>query len=290
MQEWAQAGQAETSGDLNGALAKYNAIAAKPGPYKDQAPQHIKEITARLQATQAKGKWDAALQAENAGHLDDAVTQYTSLLAVPDYKDQAQTHIQQIKEKQAAAADQVRFDDAVKKQNSGDLKGAAEEFKSLLARRPDAADRYATVVALIAEANKPKPETPKPNPGPGPGPQNPPPNPTARTPVVTLLPSGPYVPWTRPVAKGQIVPDNSVEGGLKPVPSMTAVAAAPAGASVVLKINIDPNGNVTPDRVLTDNNGLSPQVMEAAKGWKFNPPTVKGGKSVSTSISVKVAF
>ena len=285
MQEWAAAGQAETSGDLKGALAKYNAIAAKPGPYKDQAPQHIKDITAKIQATEAKGKWDAALQAESAGHLDDAVTQYTSLLAVPDYKDQAQTHIQQIKEKQAAAADQIKFDDAVKKQNSGDLKGAAEEFKSLLARRPDAADRYATVVAMIAEASKPKP-----NPGPGPGPPNPPPNPAARTPVVVLLPSGQYQAWTRPIPKGGIVPDSSVEGGVKPVPSMPPVAGAPAGAFVVLKINIDPNGNVTPDRVLTDPNGLSPQVMEAAKGWKFTPPTIKGGKSVSTSISVRVTF
>jgi hypothetical protein len=38
-----------------------------------------------------------------------------------------------------------------------------------------------------------------------------------------------------------------------------------------------------------DDYGLGPQVMAAAKGWKFQPPTVKG-KPVSTTIQVKVAF
>ncbi|MGD1105144.1 MAG: TonB family protein [Terriglobia bacterium] len=87
-----------------------------------------------------------------------------------------------------------------------------------------------------------------------------------------------------------IVPDINVDGGLKPINlAMPPMAGAPAGAYVVLTINIDPNGNVTPTRMIADVYGLGPQVMAAAKGWKFNPPTVRG-KPVSTIIQVKVIF
>ena len=109
-------------------------------------------------------------------------------------------------------------------------------------------------------------------------------------PVVTLLTSGEYQPLNRPVQKGMIVPDINVDGGLKPINlAMPPMAGAPAGAYVVLTINIDPNGNVTPTRMIADVYGLGPQVMAAAKGWKFNPPTVRG-KPVSTIIQVKVIF
>ena len=40
---------------------------------------------------------------------------------------------------------------------------------------------------------------------------------------------------------------------------------------------------------MADDNGLAPQVMAAAKGWKFEPPTVNG-TLVSSSIQVMVMF
>jgi TonB family protein len=106
-----------------------------------------------------------------------------------------------------------------------------------------------------------------------------------------MIPSGDFQRWNGPVTKGMMLPDNSVEGGLKPLTSLSipAIAGAPAGATVVFIINIDPNGNVTPARKTVDDYGLGPQVMAAAKAWKFNPPMVKG-KPVSTNIQVKVSF
>jgi serpin B len=109
-------------------------------------------------------------------------------------------------------------------------------------------------------------------------------------PVVTLLPSGEYRPRQGPVEKGQSVPDYNVEGGLKPVNlAMPPVAGAPAGASVLLMIDIGPNGNVTSTRVLADVCGCGPQVEDAAMRWKFKPPTIKG-QPVSTRTTVKVIF
>jgi hypothetical protein len=109
-------------------------------------------------------------------------------------------------------------------------------------------------------------------------------------PEVRLIPSGDFQPWNAPVTEGQMLPDNSIEGGLKPINlAMPPVAGSPTGAVIVLVIRIDPNGNVNPVRYLPDDNGLGPQVMAAAKGLKFEPPIVKG-KPVSTSIQVKVTF
>jgi hypothetical protein len=111
-----------------------------------------------------------------------------------------------------------------------------------------------------------------------------------RYPVVTLIPSGDFQRWNGPVTKEQMLPDNSIEGGLKPVGTLTVPPMdAPAKAFVIFIITIDPNGNVTPGRKTSDDNGLGPQVMATAKGWKFYPPMVKG-KPVSTSITVKVTF
>jgi len=284
--EFDAAVQAENNNDLPGALDKFKAIAAKGGTFGAEATKHIQGINDKQAALSADRDWKAALQAENADP-NGALAQFKAIAGRPGpYKDQAAAHIQAINDKIASAADQAKFDDAVKKQNSGDLKGAAEEFKALLGKRPDAADRYAAVVAMIADANKPKPPvTPPTTPTTTPTPTSTAP----RSGTVALLPTGPYQAWTRPIQKGQIVPDNSVEGGLKPVNDAMPPIAAPAGAFVIFTINIDPEGNVTPVRYLSDNNGLSPQVMAAAKAWKFNPPTVKG-KPVSTSISVKVTF
>ena len=109
--------------------------------------------------------------------------------------------------------------------------------------------------------------------------------------VVKLIPSGDFQPWHAPVTKGMMVPDNSIEGGLKPLGSLTVPPSpnAPPQAFVVFIIGIDPNGNVTPGRKVSDDHGLAPQVMAAAKGWKFQAPTVNG-QPVSTSIQVLVIF
>ena len=86
------------------------------------------------------------------------------------------------------------------------------------------------------------------------------------------------------------MPDYNVDGGLKPVNlAMPPVPGAPIGSFVTLKINIDETGAVSPDIVLLDPSGVSSAVMDAAKRWKFNPPTVRG-KPVKTSITAKVAF
>ena len=70
---------------------------------------------------------------------------------------------------------------------------------------------------------------------------------------------------------------------------MPPVRGAPSGSFVTVKINIDENGDVSPDHVLLDPSGVGPAVMDAAKKWKFNPPMVKG-KTVKTSVAVKVTF
>jgi serpin B len=108
--------------------------------------------------------------------------------------------------------------------------------------------------------------------------------------AVTLIPSGDYQPWKGPVQKGQMVSDNNVEGGLRPIDlAMPPVAGAPPRAFVVLSIIIDPNGNVSPSKVLFDGAGMGPEVMAAAKWWKFKPPTVNG-TPVSTRTTVRVTF
>ena len=86
------------------------------------------------------------------------------------------------------------------------------------------------------------------------------------------------------MAKGQTMPDNSIEGGLKAVSlSLPPISGASAGDKVLFIIAIDPDGNVKPVRKTQDDAGLAPQVMAAAKSWRFNPPVVKG-KPVSTNI------
>jgi hypothetical protein len=122
-------------------------------------------------------------------------------------------------------------------------------------------------------------------------PQTPTPAPAvARNPVVTLISLGDSQPWNGPIQKGQMLPDNSVEGGLKSIDlAIPPILDAPTKAEVVFVVSIDPKGNVAPIRKIADDFGLAPRVMAAAKAWKFNPPTAKG-TPVSTTIQVKVVF
>jgi Flp pilus assembly protein TadD len=300
-QELDAAVQAESNNDLPGALDKFKAIAAKGGTFGSEATKHIQEINDKLAAANADRDWKAALQAESSNDLNGALGQFKAIAAKSGpYKDQAQTHVQTIGEKLSAQADQQKFDDAVKRQNSGDLPGALAEFKALAgkpgAKQAEALDRFGTVSQLIADASKKPTIT---NPGPSnPGPSNPgPSNPGPSTPTtstrnakVELIPTGEFERWNGPVTRGQMMPDNSVEGGLKSIGNLSVPPMdAPAKAVVIFMINIDPNGNVTPGRKTSDDFALGPQVMAAAKGWKFNPPMVRG-KAVQTNIQVKVSF
>jgi hypothetical protein len=111
-----------------------------------------------------------------------------------------------------------------------------------------------------------------------------------RNPVVTLISLADSQPWSGPIQDGHMVPDDLVEGGLKSIDlAMPPISDAPAKAEVIFVIGIDPSGNVTPIRKTADEHGLAPQVMAAAKSWKFKPPMAKG-MPVSTTIEVKVVF
>lgn len=283
--------QAENSNDLNGALAKFKAIAGQGGTFGAEAQKHVQEITSKINAAAAKQNFDAAVQAENAGRLDEALNQFNALASNPDFKDQAQSHIQQIRAKQSAVLDQQKFDDAVKKQSSGDLQGALSEFKALAGKpgtkQSEALDKVVAVSQAIELAKQPKTEAHTATPPPAPGPA-----PAARTPVVTaLLPAASELaPLTLPYRRGMLVADYNVDGGLQPVSlSVPPVQGAPAGSLVLIKITVDENGSVTPNQILNDTSGAGPDVQKAAQNWKFKPPTAKG-KPVKTSLAVKVVF
>ncbi len=109
-------------------------------------------------------------------------------------------------------------------------------------------------------------------------------------PVVTLIPPAEYPRWDGPVEDGQMIPAQSVEGGVQPVQlTMPSIADAPPKAEVVVTVTIDTEGNVTSADTTGDDHGLTPQVVAAAKSWKFAPPKAKG-MSVKTSVQVKVVF
>jgi serine/threonine-protein kinase len=294
-QEFDAAVRAENNNDLNGALDKFSAIARKGGTFGSEAQKHIQQINDKLAATTAQKDWNAALQAENNNDLNGALAQFKAIAAKPgSYKDQAQTHFQQINDKLAAAADQQKFDDAVKKQNSGDLPGALAEFKALAgkpgAKQAEALDRFGQVSQLIANANKPKqPELKAPVSTPTTAQVTPT---GGRNSVVTPLvaAAGDLSPLTLPYRKGMLVPDYNVDGGLQSTNlTMPPVQGAPPGSIVLIKIMIDENGNVTPNQIVNDTSGAGSDVEKAARAWKFKPPTAKG-KPVKTSITVKVSF
>lgn len=100
----------------------------------------------------------------------------------------------------------------------------------------------------------------------------------ARNPLVKLIPPGPPARWDGHVDYGRLVPANYLEISLEPVGSLSVPPSsnAPPMAVVVIAIHIDTSGDVTPAEVAFDENGLAPQVLEAAKAWKFHPPTLRG--------------
>ncbi len=286
--------QTEKNGDLNGALAQFKAIAAKSGGFSQDAENHVQQITDKL-------NFDAATRAQNAGDLNGALAQFKAIAAKPGpLAPDAENHIQQITDQLAAIAQKQQleaakqqFDAADHLQSSGDLKGALAQFKAIAdgsgPMKSQAQDRVTQVQALIAENSKPKPE---PKPVASSSPAHPPtsaPSSTGKNPVVTVL-VDPSEPWTRGVQKGMVLPNSAVDGGLKAVnTSMAAVPGAAPGSTVMIMINIGEDGSVTPGPVIKDAGGLGKQVADAARSWKFNPPTVKD-KPVRTSVAVRVTF
>jgi hypothetical protein len=294
-QEFNAALQLEQS-DPKGALAKFQAIAGGSGPFKTDAQTHIQQINEKFAGAEAQQQFDAALKAQSSGDLQGALKQFQALAAKPGPKhDDAQRLAQQITDQIAQQQAQQQMNAADQAKASGDLKGALALYKAIAAKpgpnQAVAQVKVELVAQLLADANKPAPApAPAPTPAPGPAPA---PTPTAggaRAGVVTLIPGGDYEAWNGPVQKGQILPDTAIQGGLKPIGALTVPPIdAPPKAYVIFIINIGPDGSVTPGRKTSDDNALGPQVMPAAKGWKFNPPTVKG-KPVATAIQVKVAF
>ncbi len=112
----------------------------------------------------------------------------------------------------------------------------------------------------------------------------------ARIPSVIIVPLGESGPAVFPIRKGMVVPQDNVDGGLQPVNlKMPAVADAPLGSVVLIFVNINENGNVTPNKILLDAGRLGSEVKKAAREWKFNPPTAKG-VSVRTVAALRVSF
>ncbi len=196
-------------------------------------------------------------------------------------------------------ADREKFNEAVKLQNNGKLQEAMAEFKALSANpgpyQAQAQDRYIQTEQMAANAVMRPPVVAGPSrttaqPMPATAPPATMTMAYSHNPTFALLPGGNPQPWTLPWSKGMIVPDYNVDGGLQPVSlTMAPVQGAPAGSIVLIKISIDENGNVTPNQILNDTNGLGPEVRKAASDWKFKPPKARG-KPVATSTAVKVTF
>jgi len=287
--EFAAADKAQSSGDLTAALAEFQDVAAKPGPFQEPAQSRIQQINQLVTANQQKQQAAKDLQ-DNLRKFHDLESQkkYGDAAALLPTISQLGGDGNQLKNELESAEQSDlqnltnQFNQAKNNKDVATLQQLKGQFQTLgsasgtpASQARDYADNLIpSTITQINQANKPSPS----------------PQAAAHAPVVTLIASGSYSPWTRPVQKGMLVPSYSVEGGLKPVNlTMAPVRGVPGGSFVTLKINIDENGDVTPDIVMSDAIGMGPMAMEAAKKWKFSPPMVKG-KTVKTSVAVKVTF
>jgi TonB family protein len=278
---------AQNRGDLQGALQKFQAIAEKPGTYQLEAKARIPKLNEMINNAGAQEEYNAALQAENSGSLQGALAQFKAIAGKPGpMQSEAQQRVQSITDQISQQQAQQQFNAADQAQKNGDLKGGLAQFRALAEKPgPMQAQAQARVEQITAELRMPAaPPTPASTPTPSPASIAP------HNPVVTPLYSGAFRPLTLPYRKGMTVADVNVDGGLKPTNlAMAPVQGAPPGSLVMMLIKIDENGSVTPDRVINDTSGFGPQVQEAARAWKFNPPTAKG-KPVNTTLTVKVTF
>ena len=294
-QEFAVADAAQNNGDLNGALTRFQDLAGKPGPFQNQAQARVQQINQIQNANQQKQQAEKALQdtlkklhdAESQKRYSDAAALLASVSQNGGDANQAKNELES-----AEQADMQnlsgKFNQAKNNKDVSAMQQLKTQFQAIASgsgapatqARDFSDNQIPTLIAQINQANQPKPPPPAPAPAPAP----------VKNPVVSLIVSGTYRAWTRSVQKGMLVPEYNVDGGLKPVDlSMAPVKGVPSGTIATVKINIDDQGSVSPDIVLLDPGGVGPSVMDAARKWKFNPPTVKG-VAVKTSVTVKVTF
>lgn len=293
-QEFTAAENAQNNGDLNGALARYQDVAGKPGPLQAEAQTRVQHINQIIAANQQKQETEKALQdvmkrlhdLESQRKYGDATAMLANVNQDGGDANQAKTELESDEQTDLQSLT-GKFNQAKSSKDVAALQQLKSQFEAIAyasgspaaQARDYAENQIPAAIAQINAANQPKPQPP-PTPPPAP----------AHNPVVTLIVSGTYRPWTRSVQRGMLVPEYNVQGGLKPIDlSMAPVKGAPSGAFATVKINIDEDGNVAPDIVLFDPSGMGPSIMDAAKKWKFNPPTVKG-LPVKTSVTVKVTF
>jgi TonB family protein len=294
-QEFTAADAAQTSGDLNGALARFQDIAGKPGPLQADAQKRADAINQLLTANQQKQQAEKALQdtlkklhdLEGQKKYSDAAALLPSVNQYGGDGNQAKNELESAEQAELQSLT-GKFNQAKNNKDVAALQQLKTQFQGIASAsgapatqaRDYSEDQIPAAIAQINAAAQAKAQSAAAAPPP----------PPVRNPVVTLIPGGAYSPWRLSVRKGGFIPDYSIPGGLSPIElSMPPVKGAPSGSFVTLKIVIDENGNVTPDIVLSDVNGLSPNVMEAAKKWRFKPPTVKD-IPVKTSVAVKVTF
>ncbi len=121
--------------DLEGALVKFKAIAAEPGPFQQQARQEVEDIERRLASNADNASYGDALQSLDWGDLGRAFDEFKAVASHPGpLQTEAQDHIKELTAWFASTADRGKFEDALKAQDSGDLKGASAMYKALAAK------------------------------------------------------------------------------------------------------------------------------------------------------------
>ena len=294
-QEFNAAVQLQNSSQLAQARMQFEAIVQKHGALEAPAQTHLHQIDEMIANQQKQKQQAAALQASLQKFKNlEAQKQYGEARAMLASIGQQGGNAGQL-ENEVNALEQSdfqkltdRFAQAESGKNASGLQQLASQFQALARQGgpiAGAARDYATrlipaAIQQITAAAKPAASTSSPPVATAP----------SRAPVVTVVTSGTYRPWQGPIRKGQLLPEYNIDGGLKAISlHMPPVANAPAGSFVTIKVNIDEQGNVTPDHIVQDASGIGAGVLEAAKSWKFQPPRVRG-KPVRTSILVKVQF
>ncbi|MGH9344994.1 MAG: protein kinase domain-containing protein [Terriglobia bacterium] len=292
-QDFNAAAEMQSSGQLAQAEAKFQDIVNEGGPLAAQAKSRLTQINQQLSAQQKKQSQAQALQASQNQFKDfeshGEFRQARSLLGTIGQQGGNAAPLESELdglEQQSLQKLADQFNQASGAKNAAALRQLAPEFQSLAAQGGPSAstasdyalNRIPATLQQIAAAQQPsKPAAPAPA-APGHAAQ------------VTVLTSGTYRPYNGPIRRGQLLPEYNIDGGLKAVSlGLPAISGAPSGSVVILKVNIDESGNVTPDHVINDTSGQGPSVLAASSRWKFQPPEARG-KPVKTSVAVEVKF
>lgn len=285
----------ESGGQLAQAEAQFQTIASGGGPLATQAKARAAQISQQISSQQAK-QTQAKAQALNTslGQFKDfenrgEFRQASGLLAAIGQEGGNAASLQSELdglEQRSLQKLTGEYNQAVSAKNAAALRQLAPQFQTLAAQgglQADTASDYAlnripAALGQIASEQAQPSQPAKPA------------APPARAAQVAVLTSGTYRQYSGPIRRGQLLPEYNIDGGLKATSlSLPSIAGAPAGSVVILKINIDESGNVTPDHVINDTSGQGPAVLAASAHWKFQPPEARG-KAVKTSVAVEVKF